>query len=320
MLRELVTRIKAGGEITYEEAKECSSLEGTKLFELLYWAGDLTRYYHGQKVDLCAIINAKSGRCSEDCQYCAQSAHYQTSAESYPLLSAEQVLVHAKEMEAAGVKRYALVTSGRGLGDRDFAQTLEIYDLLRRHTNLSLCASFGIISLDKLRQLKEVGVTRYHHNLETNQSYFGKICTTHTYDERIATIKNAQQVGLQVCSGGIISLGETWDDRLELAFTLKALQVDSVPINILHPIKGTPLESQPVMSPLDILKTIAIFRLIMPQTSLRICGGRENALRDLQALVLTAGIDAVLVGNYLTTKGRTIAIDIQMIYDLGLNV
>ena len=320
MIRELAASIKNGREITYQEAVQCSQLDNDQLLELLNVAADLTRYFHDQKVELCAIVNAKSGRCSEDCHYCAQSCHYQTGVEVYPMLPTDKVLSRAKEMESNSVTRYALVTSGRALSENDFMQALETFRQLRQQTNLCLCASFGIINSDQLQQLKEVGVSRYHHNLETSRSHFDDICTTHTYDERIATIKAAQEVGLQVCSGGILSIGETWEQRIEMAFELKKLKVDSIPINILDPIKGTPLEHQAIMSPLDILKTIAIFRLVMPRTSLRICGGHEKALRDLQAMMFNSGIDAAMVGNYLTTKGRTIREDIQMINDMGLTI
>lgn len=320
MIRELAARIKAGGEITYEEAVQFTRLPNTRLLELMSCASDLTWHFHGQKVELCAIINAKSGHCPEDCHYCAQSSHYRTGVKAHPMLSAEKILTRAKELEANGVTRYALVTSGRALTDHDFNQALETFCQLRQQTNLSLCASFGIISANKLVQLKEAGVTRYHHNVETSRSYFGNICTTHTYNERVETIKAAQRVGLQVCSGGIFSMGESWKQRVEMAFELKELKVNSIPINILSPIKGTPLEHQGIMLPLDILKTVVLFRLVMPQTSLRICGGREQSLRDLQAMIVTAGINAVLVGSYLTTKGRSINEDIQMIKDLGLMV
>lgn len=320
MIRELAAKIKTGREITYEEAVRCSQLNNDQLLELLIVAADLTRDFYNKKVELCAIINAKSGHCSEDCHYCAQSGHYQTGVEVYPMLPTDKVLARAKEMEANGVTRYALVTSGRALSDNNFRQALVTFRQLHQQTNLCLCASFGILNSDQLQQLKEAGVTRYHHNLETSRSNFEKICSTHTYDERIATVKAAQEAGLQVCSGGIFSIGETWEQRIEMAFELKDLKVDSIPINILVPIKGTPLEHQAIMSPLDILKTIAIFRLIMPRTSLRICGGHEKALRDLQAIMFIAGIDAAMVGNYLTTKGRTITEDIQMINDMGLSI
>lgn len=320
MITELAADIKNGREITYEEAVQCSQLDNDQFPELLLAAADLTRHFHGNKVELCAIINAKSGRCSEDCLYCAQSSYYPTGAEVYPLLLMDKILARAKEMEANGVTRFSLVTSGRALSGKDFRQALEIINHLHQQTNLCLCASFGILEHTQLQQLKEAGISRYHHNLETSCSHFSSICSTHTYGERIQTIKAAQEAGLQVCSGGIFSLGETWEQRIEMAFELKSLEVDSVPINILDPIKGTPLENQPVMPPLDVLKTIAIFRLVMPQTSLRICGGHEKALRDLQAMTFIAGADASMVGNYLTTNGRTTQEDLQMIRDLGLTI
>ena len=223
-------------------------------------------------------------------------------------------------MEAEGAKRYALVTSGRGISEEDFVKALDIYRSLTKETNLKLCASLGIINEDMARRLREAGVTRYHHNLETSESYFPHICTTHSYQDRVNTIKACQASDLEVCSGGIISLGETMGQRLEMAFTLRDLKVKSVPINILNPIAGTALENQSMLSPLEILQTIAIYRFILPEARLRFAGGRETALRNLQAMGYLAGINATLVGSYLTTSGRTVAEDIQMILDMGLEV
>jgi len=235
-------------------------------------------------------------------------------------LDEASIIERALQMETEGAKRYALVTSGRGISEEDFVKTLGIYRRLARETNLKLCASLGIISKDMARRLKETGVTTYHHNLETSESYFPHICTTHSYQDRINTINVCQAAGLDICSGGIISLGETMDQRLEMAFALRELRVQSIPINILSPIVGTPLEHQRVLPPLEILQTIAIYRFILPEARLRFAGGREKSLRDLQAMGYLAGINATLVGSYLTTSGRTVAEDIQMVLDMGLEV
>jgi len=320
VINQLEEKVIAGQQITQEEARELGELEGSDLYQLFAAASRIRDLRAGKKVDLCSIINAKSGACSENCKYCAQSAHHQTDVDVYDLLDEDSILERAHQMEAEGVKRYSLVTSGRGISEEDFVKALAIYRRLARETNLKLCASLGIITEEMARRLRETGVTMYHHNLETSESYFPYICTTHSYQDRINTIKACQAAGLDICSGGIISLGETMAQRLEMAFTLRELRVQSVPINILSPIVGTPLENQPVLPPMEILQTIAIYRFILPEAMLRFAGGREGALRNLQAMGYSAGINATLVGSYLTTSGRTVAEDVQMILDMGLEV
>ncbi len=320
LINRLEENVLAGQEITQQEARELGELDGSELHQLFAAASRIRDLRAGKKVDLCSIINAKSGLCSENCKFCAQSAHHQTEVDVYDLLDEELILERALQMEAQGAKRYSLVTSGRGISAGDLVEVLGIYRRLARETNLKLCASLGIISEDTARRLREAGVTMYHHNLETSESYFPQICTTHSYQDRIKTIKACQAADLEVCSGGIIALGETMDQRLEMAFSLRSLKVQSVPINILSPIVGTALENQRILPPLEILKTIAIYRFILPEAKLRFAGGRENALRDLQAMGYLAGINATLVGSYLTTSGRTVAEDIQMILDMGLQV
>lgn len=320
MFNELVERIKSGGEITREEALVFNELEGDRLNEFFLSALKVTRYFHHNRVDLCSIINAKSGRCSEDCAFCAQSGHYRTGVSTYPLLPKEEILERAREMESRGARRFSLVTSGRGILDGDLEKILDIYETLREKTALSLCASLGIINYNQAMRLKEVGVTMYHHNIETSRSYYPEICTTHSFGERLETIYSAKEAGLDICSGGIIGLGENWENRVEMAFQLRELQVLSVPINILAPIEGTPLWGKPVPAPLEILKTAAMFRLILPCAVIRLAGGREAALRDLQSAALLAGVNGLMVGNYLTTGGRRVEDDLLMIEDLGLGV
>ena len=320
VINRLEEKVLAGQEITQEEARELGELDGSDLYQLFAAASRIRDMRAGKKVDLCSIINAKSGLCSENCKFCAQSAHHQTEVDVYDLLDEQSILERALKMEAEGAKRYSLVTSGRGISEGDFVKALGIYRRLARETNLKLCASLGIITEDMARRLREIGVTMYHHNVETSESYFPHICTTHSYQDRINTIKACQAADLEVCSGGIISLGETMGQRLEMAFTLRELKVQSVPINILNPIVGTALENQRVLPPLEILQTIAIYRFILPEARLRFAGGREKALRNLQAMGYLAGINATLVGSYLTTSGRTVAEDIQMILDMGLEV
>jgi len=320
MFDELVERVKAGGEITCDEALALVELEGDRLNELFLASLRVTRHLHGNRVDLCSILNAKSGRCSEDCTFCAQSGHYHTGVPTYPLLSKEEILERAREMESKGARRFSLVTSGRGILGSDFEKVLGIYEMLRERTGLKLCASLGIIDYDKALRLKQAGVMMYHHNIETARSYYPEICTTHSFEERVETIRFAKEAGLGICSGGIIGLGENWGHRVEMAFQLKELVAVSVPLNILTPIVGTPLWGNPVPAPLEVLKTAAVFRLVLPGAVIRLAGGREAALRDLQSVALMAGVNGLMVGNYLTTGGRRVEDDLQMLKDLGMDI
>jgi biotin synthase len=318
LINQLEEKVLAGQDISREEARELGKLSGSDLYYLYAAAGRIRDQQAGCIVDLCSIMNAKSGQCSEDCKYCPQSAHHQTGVDVYGLLGEEAILERARLLEAEGACWFSLVTSGRGINADDLTKILAIFRRLGQETKLKLCASLGTIDAGTARKLKEAGVRRYHHNLESSASYFPSICTTHTYEERIETIKACQSAGLEVCSGGILSMGETMDQRLEMAFALKELGIRSVPLNILNPIEGTALEKQKVISPMEILQTIAIYRFILPKVELRFAGGREKALRNLQALGYLAGINATLVGSYLTASGRTVAEDIQMIQDMGL--
>ena len=316
----LEEKVLRGQTISKEEAQALAGLQEADLYSLFTAAARIRDARAGKKVDLCSIINAKSGHCSENCKFCAQSAHYRTKAPVYDLLSQEEILERARQMEQEGAQRFSLVLSGRGVQEQDFERILDIYELLARETNLQLCASLGIIDQAKAAQLKKAGVSMYHHNLETSESYFPQICTTHGFQDRIETIKAVQSAGLDVCSGGIFAMGESMEQRLEMAFTLRELGVKSVPINILNPIEGTPLAGQPLPHPMEILKTIAIYRFILPEAMLRFAGGRERALRHVEAMGYWAGINACLVGSYLTTSGRTVKEDLQTIEDMGLIV
>jgi len=320
MFNELVKKIKSGGEITFDEALALGELQGEQLNELFLAALLVTRSLHGNRVDLCSIMNVKSGRCSEDCVFCAQSGHYRTDINIYPLLTKEDILERAYQMEYQGARRFSLVTSGKGVLDSDFEKILAIYETLREKTSLSLCASLGIIDYDKALRLKKAGVTTYHHNIETSQSFYPEICSTHSFNERVETIRAARKAGLDICTGGIIGLGEGWQQRVEMAFQLKELRPVSVPVNILNPIKGTPLWDSFVPAPLEILKTLAMFRLVLPGVILRLAGGREAALRDLQSTALLSGINGLMVGDYLTTSGRSVGDDLQMLRDLECDI
>lgn len=320
MIVEIVKRILSGGQITFEEASELINLNITdqQILKPLFSSANLIRsIFRGERVDLCSVFNAKSGRCQEDCQFCAQSSYYQTGIEEYGLRDYNTILGQAQQNEVEGVHCFSLVTSGRGLTGNDFQKILDIYRRLRKTTDMKLCASHGIISYHQAVALKEAGVNVYHHNLETSQAFYQQICTTHAYEERVQTIKNVLKSGLEICSGGILGLGEKRKDRVQLAFALKELGVKSIPINILQPIPGTPLEMMERLDPWEILKTLAVYRLILPDSYLRYAGGRL-ALQGLEKQGFRAGVNGVIVGNYLTTLGKQIADDKKMIESLGL--
>lgn len=322
MIDEVKNRILKGGEITYEEAMELMHIredDHQALKHLYAAANEIREKMMGNGVDLCTIMNAKSGRCSEDCKYCAQSVHYQTGVQEYSLLCYDEILERALEMEREGAHRFSLVTSGRGVDEEDFKKLLSIYHRLSQDTHLKLCASHGIISYEQAIKLKEAGVSMYHHNIETSSNYYGQICSTHTYQDRIDTIKNVQRAGLALCCGGIIGMGETIEDRIHMAFEIKQLGIQSIPINILTPVKGTPLQNVDKISPKEILKILAVYRLIIPGAFIRYAGGRIT-LGEMQNMGFKAGVNAALVGNYLTTVGNKIKDDIEMIRCEGLEV
>jgi len=319
-IKDLEGRVLLGEEIDFQEALSLTKLDSNEDIEQLCISADnIRKTFCGDKVDLCTIMNAKSGRCSEDCKFCAQSAHYNTNVEVYDLVSKESALKLAKENEAEGVNRFSLVTSGRGIVGSDFEKILDIYEELNNELSMDLCASLGILGYDDFLKLKERGITMYHHNLETSKEFYKEICTTHSYEERIDTIKAAKEAGMTVCSGGIVGLGESWEDRINLAFQLKELNVMSIPVNILNPVKGTPLEGSKNLTQEDILKTIAIFRFINPKALIRLAGGR-NLIKDLGKGCFNAGANATITGNYLTTSGNKICDDKRMIGELKLKV
>lgn len=320
MILEIEEKIYLGKNITFNQAIVLSQLNySNNLKDLLDAADRIRTKFNGNTVDLCSIMNAKSGRCSEDCKFCAQSEHYNTNIKKYNMINVSDALNLAKENKECGINRFSLVTSGKSLVGKDFENALEIYKEINKKVNINLCASLGILSYDQLLNLKSTGVTVYHHNLETSREYYNKVCTTHSYDERIETINNAKKAGLMVCSGGIIGIGETITDRIKLAFELKNLQIQSIPINILNPIKGTPLENTEKLTQDEILKTIALFRFINPKAYIRLAGGR-NLIDNFGKDCFKSGVNATISGNYLTTSGNKISDDIKMIKSLGLSL
>jgi len=300
------------------EALDLSALCRTSLYGVLAASWEIREHFKGSKVSLCAVINAKSGLCPENCRFCAQSAHYFTDAPAYALVSSKEMVDAAARAIGEGAHLFGIVTSGTSITDE--SEWAEIHSAVREMAARGLrpCASLGLLEGRRAEGLKKAGLFRYHHNLETGRSFFGTICTTHDYEEDMETVRVARGAGLSVCSGGIIGLGETMEHRIELALTLRALEVDSVPLNILNPIPGTPLADAPPLDPPEILATIALFRFLLPDRDIKLCGGKERNLRQLLPLALVAGCNSLMTGNYLTTTGRNTALDLEMIRDLGL--
>jgi len=295
---------------------DITELQALPLAELMRQALATKLARRGASFSLCSIINAKSGRCSEDCHFCAQSAHYQTEAPVYPLLDKAQIIAAAREAKKIGASRFSLVTSGRGLASEDLPQVLKIICAIRTEVGIKVCASLGILGEAELGQLKEAGVSRYHHNLESSREFFPQVCTSHSFGDRVATIKAAQAVGLSVCSGGIFGLGESEADRLSMATSLVECGIDSVPINILIPLEGTPCARLAPLSIPEILRSIALYRLILPQAAIRLAAGRESALSDFLSSAFMAGADGMMIGGYLTQRGRSPEADRQFAEDI----
>ncbi len=304
--------------LSVAQACELAALPDEATLDILMWANRIRERYKKKQVFLCAIINAKSGRCSEDCAFCAQSGHHHTGVKIYPMMGMEEMAAQGMRMKKAGATQFSMVTSGFNPDDRELRTVVNTAASLVEKTDLNVCASLGGLTHTQAWTLKQGGVSTYHHNLETAKSYFDRICTTHAYEDDIDTLKVAKEAGFRVCSGGILGLGESWEQRVELAFTLKDLDVDAIPINFLNPIPGTPMEKMPLMPPMEALKAVALFRIINSTKDITLCGGREKTLKDFQSWGFLAGANGMMLGNYLTTEGRNAAMDMEMIRDFGL--
>ncbi len=313
--------VLSGSDITREQALELTRIPEILIPYLAAAANEVREKFVGNEVESCALSNIKSGACSEDCKFCAQSGHYKTDAPVYPQVSVEEIVSQAKAAEAMGATEFCMVSSGWGAtNEREFATVLEAVRRVKTETKMFVDASLGFLTGEQMAQLKEAGLFRNNHNLEAAKGYFDKICTTHTHEQRTTHVEMVRHYGIHPCSGGILGMGETPENRIDLAYELKALGSDCVPINILNPRRGTPLGDVEPLKPLEIMKYIAIFRLILPKSTIKIAGGREVNLRDLQANAMMAGANGLILGNYLTTMGRSPARDIQMLEDAGFRV
>ena len=320
-LSAITRRIIDGGSISEAEALLLSERTGTDLLELFLAASRVRDHFLGTTIHLCAIINAKSGRCPENCSFCAQSAHNAANAPVFPLVDEEAMVAGARQAAAEGSRCFGIVTSGSGIGPGDELDRIcRAVARIRTETGIHPACSLGMIDRETAILLRNAGVVTYHHNIETARSFFPQVCTTHSYDDDLETVRAVKEAGLRVCCGGILGLGESVGQRIEMAFTLRELQVDSVPLNFLNPIDGTRLAGTSSITPLECLKAIALFRLILPDRQIPICGGREHNLRDLQSWIFMAGASGTMIGNYLTTAGRTPQQDWQMLKDLELAV
>ena len=305
--------------ISREDAHYLMQINSDEIYDVFYWANQIRLRYFGHSIKACSIVSAKQGRCTEDCSFCSQSARYHTGIEEFPLIDSNNILDAAKYAEQTDSDSIGIVTSGQGISSsRDLRGICTAIEKIAKNTHVHPHGSFGILTRETAESLVKSGLKRLNHNLETSERFFPNVCSTHTFMDRINTIRCAREAGLEICSGAIFGIGEGIDDRIDLAFTLKMLDVDVVPLNFLHPISGTPLENHIPLTPMEALKIISVFRFVLPDKEIKIAGGRERNLRDLQSWMFYAGANSTMIGNYLTTTGRKVEDDFQMIKDLGL--
>lgn len=316
-IEHIRTQLKKGVNLSLEQVLDMH--ENLETEQILALASELRTKHQGDIFESCSIMNARSGLCSEDCKWCSQSKFSKTTVDVYPLVSTEQALKAAQYNADKGIERFSLVTSGRSMSQKEMQLTCGLYNALRKNVDIKLCASLGLLNKEQLEELASCGVTRYHCNLETAPSYFVKLCTTHTIEDKIKTLKWAQEAGMQICSGGIIGMGESMEQRIELAFCLRELNVNSIPINILNPIKGTPLEGTKPLSDEQILLSVAFMRIINPEAQIRLAGGRAS-IEHLVPKLLHCGISAMIMGDMLTTVGSGIDTDMALVKKEGFTI
>jgi len=317
LLQTTQEKLLSGASIDRETAL-CLSLSADPE-ELYVLADTVRRHFMGDHFHLCSIVNARSGNCSEDCRFCAQSAHHHAGVTSYEMVDVDEAMTQARDNDAYGIHRFSLVTSGRRLSNHSLEKMGALYARISEETSLGLCASMGLLDEEQLHRLADIGVTRYHCNLESGENFFPTVCTTHSYQDKIKTLRASRAQGLSLCSGGILGMGETMEDRLDMAFALRELEVPSIPLNILTPIAGTPFADLTPLSLQEVLTTVALFRLINPDAVIRMAGGRQQ-LGDAQYRCFTSGANGALVGNYLTTVGNSVARDLEEFVALGFTL
>lgn len=313
LIENLKEKVFSGKDITKEEAIK---LYQEPLEDLAQAADEIRQHFCGSGFDICTIINGKSGKCSENCKYCAQSSFYHTKVEKYPLLGTDEIVEQAKYNDERGVLRYSIVTSGKRLSEKEIDRMCETIREIKQQTDIEVCISFGLLKEEEYRKLREAGATRVHNNLETSRRNFPNVCTTHDFEDKIAAIRAAKKAGLSVCSGGIMGLGESIEDRIDMALTLRELKINSVPVNMLNPIPGTPYEKNPRLTEEDMRRIVSVYRFLLPKASIRLAGGR-GLLSDKGKGCFESGANAAISGDMLTTAGITIETDMSLLDELG---
>lgn len=321
-IKQLTRQVLSGKAISWQQATDLLPLNKAELPELLSGSEIIRRKFRGDKISLCSITSAKSGNCPEDCAFCSQSSHHHTNITTHPLISLSEILKRAEAAFKQKADRFCIVISGRGIeSGKEFETICQAISLIRkRYPEMNRDASLGNLDERMAQGLKAAGLERFNHNLETTPRFFPSVCTTHTFEDRLQTIWILKKIGIEVCCGGIFGLGETPEDRIEFAFILKEVDVDCLPLNFLNPIPGTRFTHNPAIEGWELLKMIAIYRFILPTKEIRICGGRQKNLGDLQTQIFSAGADAIIAGDYLTTQGTPAEKDIEMIHHLGLGI
>jgi len=318
-IQQYAEQILAGQLLERNDIDQLSKLSSDNLDDLLYWANEIRKTNFGNTIKMCSIVPGRLGGCSQDCAFCAQSLHYDTAIDKTPqVLDDEQIMAAAKEAKQKGVPNFGIVYSGKKVDGGELDRLIALTERIKAELSMGVCMSLGVVSEENMQRLSRAGVVRFNHNLETSERHFAEVVTTHKYADRVRTIEAGLKAGMGVCAGGIFGIGETEADRIDMALELRRLGVDMVPMNFLHPIAGTPLGKAEKLPPREILRIVALYRFILPKTHLKVAGGRVLNLRDLQSWIFHAGCTAILTGNYLTTAGRAVEDDLQMLKDLGL--
>lgn len=320
MINSILYNVLSGRELEFDEATTLLGSGREELPFLMHAADTIRRRFCGNRMDLCSLINAKSGLCLEDCKFCAQSSRYKTGCKVYALVSIEKMVKQAKEAKKAGATNFCIVISGEGPTKKEFNKIKKAIIRIKEEVGIEVDCSLGSLEIGMVRELKKIGVDRYNHNLETSEDFYKNICTTHPYRNRLSMVRMLKDEGLDPCCGGIIGLGEAPEQRIKLILTLRELDIKCIPVNILNPRKGTPLENIKALPPIEVIKTIAVLRLILPKAIIKVAGGREIGLRDMQAMAFMAGANGMIIGGYLTTGGRSVEQDLQMVRDLGFDL